>query len=173
MAAPIKEKHLDLLQGVINRLAGNSFLLKAWSVTLAVAMLAVAAKTPSPWLAAIALLPALAFWGLDGFFLATEKAYRALFEQVIDGDENVPAYSMRVDAMRLGNWLTACRSVTLLGFHGAILTTVITGIVLLALTAAPAIAPTISSAPYSGGQGRHAIPCAEGGRLSSPLEAAL
>jgi hypothetical protein len=35
-----KEKHLELIQAVISRMAGNSFLLKGWSVTLAAALLA-------------------------------------------------------------------------------------------------------------------------------------
>ena len=29
-----KQKHLELIQGVINRLSSNSFLLKGWSVVL-------------------------------------------------------------------------------------------------------------------------------------------
>ena len=29
-----KIKHLEMIQGVINRMAGNSFALKGWSVTL-------------------------------------------------------------------------------------------------------------------------------------------
>ena len=29
-----KIKHLELIQGIINRMAGNSFMLKGWAVTL-------------------------------------------------------------------------------------------------------------------------------------------
>ncbi len=39
-----KLKHLELSQGVINRMAGNSFLLKGWSVTLVSALFALSAK---------------------------------------------------------------------------------------------------------------------------------
>ncbi|WP_133511624.1 hypothetical protein [Candidatus Thiosymbion oneisti] len=70
MTTPISEKHLDLLQGVINRMAGNSFLLKGWNVTLVAALLAVAADELEPLQVSVALLPVLALWGLDGYFLA-------------------------------------------------------------------------------------------------------
>ena len=33
-------KHLELLQGVINRMSHNSFPLKGWAITMIVAMLA-------------------------------------------------------------------------------------------------------------------------------------
>ncbi len=40
MAALSNEKHLEFLQAVITRMAGNSFLIKGWSVTLVAALLA-------------------------------------------------------------------------------------------------------------------------------------
>jgi hypothetical protein len=45
-----KLKHLELVQGVINRMAGNSFILKGWSVTLTSALFALAAKDANPFL---------------------------------------------------------------------------------------------------------------------------
>ena len=39
-----REKHLELIQGVINRMAGNSFHLKGWSVVLVSALFALAAS---------------------------------------------------------------------------------------------------------------------------------
>ena len=78
------DKHLALVQGVVNRLAGNSFALKGWSVTLVSALLALAAKDANVWLVAIALLPALTFWGLDGYFLGQERLFRGLYAKLID-----------------------------------------------------------------------------------------
>ena len=40
-----KLKHLELTQGVLNRLANNSALLKGWSVTLVAALLALSVAT--------------------------------------------------------------------------------------------------------------------------------
>ena len=37
-------KHLEFIQAVITRMAGNSFVLKGWAITLAAAGFALAAK---------------------------------------------------------------------------------------------------------------------------------
>ena len=43
MVARTKIAHLQMIQAVITRLAGNSFMVKRWSLTLVVALLALAA----------------------------------------------------------------------------------------------------------------------------------
>src|SRR5215467_8708030 len=75
-------KHLEFLQAVISRMAGNSFLLKGWSVTLAAALFALAAKDANLKLIVLAYYPILVFWVLDGFFLSQERLYRALYDKV-------------------------------------------------------------------------------------------
>ena len=37
-----KIKHLEIIQGIINRMAGNSFALKGWAVTLIAGIFALA-----------------------------------------------------------------------------------------------------------------------------------
>ena len=39
-----KIRHLEMIQGVINRMASNSFMLKGWAVTLVAGIFALAAK---------------------------------------------------------------------------------------------------------------------------------
>ena len=39
-----KLKHLEMVQGVINRMASNSFMLKGWAVTLVAGIFALAGK---------------------------------------------------------------------------------------------------------------------------------
>lgn len=75
-------KHLELIQGVINRLAGNSFAYKGWAVTLVAAVLALNAKAASVRLILVALLPAIAFWGLDAYYLRQERLFRKLYDGV-------------------------------------------------------------------------------------------
>lgn len=113
MSTEPNEKHLALVQGVINRLAGNSFSLKGWSVTLVSALLALAAKDADTWLVAIALLPTLTFWGLDGYFLAQERLYRGLYARLIDPSEEVPLFSMVTEPFTAAEWTTAAFSRTL------------------------------------------------------------
>lgn len=41
-----KVSHLEMIQGVINRMAGNSFALKGWAVTLVAGILHFPVKMP-------------------------------------------------------------------------------------------------------------------------------
>jgi len=126
---PIDETHLELVQGVINRLAGNSFVLKGWSVTLVAAVLALNVKEAHVLMVAIGLLPALTFWGLDGYFLAQERLFRDLYNALIDPDvppEARPArFSMRTEALTFGRWARATLWGTLLTFHGPVVAVIL------------------------------------------------
>ena len=63
-----KLKHLDFIQGVINRLSTNSFLLKGWSVVLVSALFALSASDSNMKFVVLAYFPAISFWALDGYF---------------------------------------------------------------------------------------------------------
>lgn len=80
-------KELDLVQGVINRMANNSFLLKGWIVSLVVIVLALsndslASQNPL-WIGILLLVVILCFWYLDAFFLHREKCYRELYKDIL------------------------------------------------------------------------------------------
>src|SRR2546426_4986725 len=75
-------EHVKMIQAVISRMAQNSFVLKGWSVTLATGILAVAVSEKRQAFAWLGLLPAVAFWGLDAFYLRQERLYRALHDDV-------------------------------------------------------------------------------------------
>src|SRR5215212_7467415 len=82
-------KHLEFIHNVISRLAGNSFWLKGWSVTLIAAIFAVAARDATVYLLFIAILPAVAFWGLDAFYVGQERIFRTLHEDSVAGEVDV------------------------------------------------------------------------------------
>ncbi|MDR3719398.1 MAG: hypothetical protein P4K98_11385 [Bryobacteraceae bacterium] len=73
-------KHLEFVQAVVARMAGNSFLLKGWTVTLTAAICALAAKDANQNFVLIALIPAVAFWGLDAYYLRQERLFRKLYD---------------------------------------------------------------------------------------------
>jgi hypothetical protein len=87
-------KHLDLIQSVINRLAGNSFSVKTWAVGLVAVLGGLAAKDADPRLACALLFPALCFWGLDAYYLRKERMFRKLYEKVVVGHVDAPLYSL-------------------------------------------------------------------------------
>ena len=69
----ILEKEIDLIQGCINRMAQNSFLIKGWLVSLIAVILGLLPeKFDLKVLGIIAGLVTVCFWYLDGFFLKTE-----------------------------------------------------------------------------------------------------
>ena len=69
------QKHLEIMQGVINRMAENSRSCKVWCVTLVAATLVLVARTGEPQHALIALVPTLLFLFLDSYYLALERAF--------------------------------------------------------------------------------------------------
>ena len=89
-----KHKHLEFIQAAVNRMAGNLFLLKGWSITLTAALFALAAKDANKSYVLIAYFPLLIFWCLDGYFLSQERRFRALYDQVRKLDDSEIDFSM-------------------------------------------------------------------------------
>ena len=121
-------KHLEMLQQVITRMANNSFLVKGWSITLISALLALAAKDKIQLMAYVAILPWLAFWMLDGFFLHQEKLFRRLFDHYrAQPQDTATDFSMDtrlegvIDKPKVQPWSVVMFSRTLLIFHGLLL----------------------------------------------------
>ncbi len=120
------QAHLAMIQGVVNRLAQSSFLLKGWSVVLVSALLAFAANSSEELVLYIALLPAVVFWGLDGYFLWQERSFRALYDHVRTQDEGSIDYGLDTKSVRdRGAYRKAVFSRTISLFHGAILVTIL------------------------------------------------
>ncbi len=77
------QKHVDIMQGVITRMAENSRSCKVWCVTLVSAILVLVARTGEPQHAFIALTPSALFWVLDAYYLAQERAFRQSYSNFI------------------------------------------------------------------------------------------
>jgi hypothetical protein len=112
---------------VVDRLCNNSFLLKGWSVVLVSALFALAAKDAKMVFVYFCYFPALAFWGLDGYFLGQERLYRQLYDKVRLQPDDAIDFSMDTSSISEGTkpWIEACFSKTLLVFHGTVAGTVV------------------------------------------------
>ena len=86
--------HLPLIQGVINRMGNNSFLIKGWTVTLVAAIFALAAAGTNQKFIFIALLPIVVFWFLDSYYLKQEKLYRELYNDIATDPSKITAFTM-------------------------------------------------------------------------------
>ena len=118
-----KRIHLEMIQGVVNRLAQDSFQLKGWSVVLVSALFALAANSSNQYFVSLAYFPAIAFWVLDGYFLWQERLFRALYDKVRGLHEDDIDFAMNTAELKAANksWGDAILSKTLLIFHGTVI----------------------------------------------------
>ena len=116
-----KLKHLEMFQGVINRLSRNSFLLKGWSVVLVSAFFALSAPTQQIDFIYLAFVPAVIFWGLDGYFLWTERTYRDLYDKVRGQGAEAIDFSMDAKAASDKKLLGGVFSPAIVVFHGVLI----------------------------------------------------
>ena len=89
------QKHLEMIQEVISRMASNSFSLKGWAVTLVAGIFVLAGKDTDKMYFLVAYLPILVFWGLDSYYLLQERLYRALYDKVRQLPEDKIDFSMK------------------------------------------------------------------------------
>lgn len=90
-----KHKHLEFIQGVIGRMAGNLFFLRGWTITLIAAMLTFSTKEfLPPYLKYFYITLILMFWIMDGYFLSQERLYRDLYDDVRKRKSNETDFSM-------------------------------------------------------------------------------
>ena len=77
------QKHLEIIQGVISRMAENSRSCKVWCVTLVAAALVLVARTGKADHALIALVPTVLFYVLDAYYLMLEKRFRKSYNTFV------------------------------------------------------------------------------------------
>jgi len=114
-------KHLEMIQGIINRMAQVSFVIKGWTITLVAGLLAFAVNSQCWSYSLLALLPALVFWGLDAYYLRQERLFRRLYDKVRLGptDSGIPPYSMdtKPRSSDVESWLGTLPASTLYPVH--------------------------------------------------------
>jgi len=126
MDKEILHKEIDLIQGVINRMANNSFLLKGWLISLIAVILALSKEkivaTDLTYFNFTICLPVIVFWYLDAFFLHKERCYRKLYEWVIENRKNTDEYLYSLNYVRFEKQVDSIWKVmfskTLLPFYG-------------------------------------------------------
>ncbi|MEY2665799.1 MAG: hypothetical protein RLZZ480_904 [Candidatus Parcubacteria bacterium] len=122
-----KRKHLQLIQDVITRMGGNSFLLKGWSISIITALVGFALTSDSEKdravLLIIAMVLVLMFWLLDSYYLSQERMYRGLFGEVRKKNEDQIDYSLDARHHNTGynTWTSAMTSHVFLIFYVPVL----------------------------------------------------
>lgn len=119
-----RRKHLEFIQQTVTRLASNSFAYKGWTVVLMTGLFALGAKDATPGYLLIGVLPAIAFWVLDGYYLRQERLFRKLYDAVRLGDERVGEaglFGMGTKPVldQVDGWAKTAISPTLWPFYGS------------------------------------------------------
>jgi hypothetical protein len=123
---PMNEKHLEFIQDIVNRMGGNSFALKGLSVTLITAIIGFSLSGAAPKNTAIlALLPAIAFWALDAYYLRQERLFRELYKATIKSGKDTFSLDTSPYQKRVATWLRVMFSRTLVLFYGALIAAII------------------------------------------------
>ena len=96
MENPNKIAHLEFIQNTITRMSSNSFTLKGWCVTIIAALIALSIKESSFWLYLFTIVPTVAFWLLDSYYLLQEKLFRHLYNDVRKKNEEKINFSFDI-----------------------------------------------------------------------------
>jgi hypothetical protein len=114
---------LQMIQGVINRLATNSGAIKGFAVPVVTALLGVGVDKQSDGFVWLAVYPVVVFGFLDAFYLALEKKYRDLYKKATTDPDT--EWSMAAGQASRTDILKACGSPSVWAFYGAALVVVI------------------------------------------------
>lgn len=98
-------KYLELIQKIIERMARNSFQIKAWAATLFTAIIILTYSIINILIFIVLIFVICMFWGLDSYYLRQERLFRKLYKvKVKEFNENAKKvnqpYSMNVDSYR-------------------------------------------------------------------------
>ena len=110
-----------MIQDIISRMAGNSFLLKGWAVTLIAGIFALSSNDTDKLYFLVAYIPILVFSGLDSYYLCQERKYRKLYDYVRIKDNAQVDFSMNTSLSDIQDekvtYLNCVFSVTELWFY--------------------------------------------------------
>lgn len=83
-----------MIQGIITRMADNSFKMKGWVITILAALAALSVDKTNIDYLRIGMLPIIGFWYLDAFYLRQERLFRKLYDAVAKKEEENIDFSM-------------------------------------------------------------------------------
>ena len=120
-----KEKHLEMIQTVINRMANNLLFLRGWTITLVTVIFLLAGRETIDGIYLLSSVPVIVmFWILDGYYMSRERLFRSLYDEVREQEEAEIDFSMDISpysVTRRNRWPVATFGVTQLLFYGILL----------------------------------------------------
>jgi hypothetical protein len=116
--AELRTKHLEMLQGLISRMAGYGASFKSYCITVVTAVIGFAFTLHRPAVAALALLPVVAFAVADAQYLRVERRFRRLFDIVRQESwDTVPSFEINLQQAPAEAYLSAATSWSIVWFY--------------------------------------------------------
>lgn len=117
--AELRVKHLEMLQAVISRVAGQGATVKNYCITLVTAIGGFAVTLEKPNAALLGLLAITIFWLLDARYLFIERKFRDEFDEVRLGDWGIqPTFEIRPKGKIFCPYVCSLFSWSIFGFYG-------------------------------------------------------
>jgi hypothetical protein len=115
-------EEVKIIQDIIKRMAGNSFSVKTWAVTLVIATLIFRSSDNQIF---IALIPLVSFWFLDAYYLRQERLFRKAHNWVVDyrQDKFDRLFEINIEPFKkdVSSSVRTMFSISILPFYGSIL----------------------------------------------------
>ena len=133
--AELRVKHLEMIQGIVTRMAGQAAATKNYCMTLVTAVCGFAVTSHHPGMALLALVPILVFALLDARYLKLERCFRALFDQTrLEPWGTPPSFDLRLSSLVASPDQPTFGSWSVLGFYlplagGVLIVTFVSGAV--------------------------------------------
>lgn len=120
------QMYLTILQGIKNRLAGNSASCKTWCITIVAAILVLALDKSKPGAALVGLIPVVFLFLLDAYYLSLERDIRDIYNSFVEDLHAGTASETRVYSVkpeegcwhRVGSVAGCCISLSVAPFYG-------------------------------------------------------
>ncbi len=87
-------KHLDFIQALITRMSHSSVQAKSWLLPVVVAAYGYALTQRSGSVALLGIAAVFLFGYMDASYLRQERAYRRLYNAVVEGKKQIPLFSL-------------------------------------------------------------------------------
>jgi hypothetical protein len=108
-----------MLQALITRMAGYGASFKSYCITVTTAVIGFAFTLHRPAVAALALLPVIAFGVADAQYLRVERRFRAVFNRVrAESWDAMPSFDIKLESAPKQSFLNAITSWSIVWFYG-------------------------------------------------------
>jgi hypothetical protein len=116
--AELRIKHLEMLQALITRMAGYGAAFKSYCITVTTAVIGFAFTLHRPTVAALALLPVVAFGLADAQYLRVERRFRDVFNLVRKENwDAMPSFEINLPSAPAQSFLAAATSWSIVWFY--------------------------------------------------------